>query len=72
VSGQLHTPYAILPGVRAPGTRWIAGWVGPRAGPDAVKKRKIPCLHREFYAAHPARSVVTILTELPQLHAKSW
>jgi hypothetical protein len=27
---------------RAPITRWIGGWVGPRAGLDAVVKGKIP------------------------------
>jgi hypothetical protein len=27
-------------GERAPGTHWIGGWVGPRAGLDAVEKRK--------------------------------
>jgi hypothetical protein len=26
--------------VRAPGTLWTGGWVGPRAGLDAVVKRK--------------------------------
>jgi len=26
----------------APRAYWIEGWVGPRAGPDAVVKRKIP------------------------------
>jgi hypothetical protein len=31
VSGELH----------AHGTRWIGGWVGPRAGLDAVEKRDI-------------------------------
>jgi hypothetical protein len=25
-----------------PGTHWIGGWVGPRAGLDAVAKRKFP------------------------------
>jgi hypothetical protein len=25
-----------------PGTHWIGGWAGPRAGLDAVEKRKIP------------------------------
>jgi hypothetical protein len=30
------------PRERAPGTRWIGGWVGPRAVLDAVAKRKIP------------------------------
>jgi hypothetical protein len=32
VSGQLH----------ALGTHWIGGWVGPRAGLDAVENRAIP------------------------------
>jgi hypothetical protein len=32
---------------RAPGTHWIGGWVGPRAGLDAVMKRKIPSPRRE-------------------------
>jgi hypothetical protein len=27
---------------RAPGTHWIGCWVGPRAGLDAVVKRKFP------------------------------
>jgi hypothetical protein len=35
MSGQFHAP-ADLP----PGTHWIGGWVGPRAGLDDVKKRK--------------------------------
>jgi hypothetical protein len=26
---------------RAPGTHWIGGWVGPRAGRDAMEYRKI-------------------------------
>jgi hypothetical protein len=29
------------PGERATGTHWIRSWVGPRAGLDAVAKRKI-------------------------------
>jgi hypothetical protein len=28
------------PGVRAPGTDWIGGWVGPRTGLVDVEKRK--------------------------------
>jgi hypothetical protein len=43
VSGQLH----FTPSERAPGTRWIGGWVGPRAVLDAVVKRKIPSPLRE-------------------------
>jgi hypothetical protein len=33
--------FTLYPGERAPGTHWIGGWVGPRTGLDAVKKRKI-------------------------------
>jgi hypothetical protein len=47
VSGQLHTPAALLPGKEPPGTHWIGGWVGPRAGLDAMVKRKIPRPRRE-------------------------
>jgi len=36
------TPGGFTPRGRAPGTHWIRGWVGPRAGLDAVVKRKIP------------------------------
>jgi hypothetical protein len=36
-SGQLHTPATIYPKERAPGTHWIEGWVGPRAGVDGVE-----------------------------------
>jgi hypothetical protein len=31
----------------APGTHWVGGWVGCRAGLDAVTKRKIPSPRRE-------------------------
>jgi hypothetical protein len=40
---------------RAPGTYWIRSWVGPRAGLDAVVKRKIPSLRRE---SKPTTSIV--------------
>jgi hypothetical protein len=33
-------PYRFTLGERAPSTHWIGGWVGPRAGLDAVEKRK--------------------------------
>jgi len=39
VCGQLHAP-----GKEPPGTHWIGGWVGPRAGLDAAVKRKGTCL----------------------------
>jgi hypothetical protein len=31
-------PCRFIPGERAPGTRWIGGWVGPRAGVDDMEK----------------------------------
>jgi hypothetical protein len=34
------TPQPLYPGERAAGTHWIGGWVGPRAGLDAVEKRR--------------------------------
>jgi hypothetical protein len=52
VSGQLLAPVALLAVEKAPGADWFGGWVGPRAGLDALKKRKIPCPFRE---ANPAR-----------------
>jgi hypothetical protein len=42
VSGHLHDPGRFSPRERASGTHWIGGWVGSRAGLDAVVKRKIP------------------------------
>jgi hypothetical protein len=41
LSGQLHPPAALHLGEIVPGTHWIGGWVGPAAGLDAVKYRKI-------------------------------
>jgi hypothetical protein len=34
-------PGRFTAGERAPGTHWIGGWVGPRAGLNDVEKRKI-------------------------------
>jgi hypothetical protein len=48
-------PCRFTPGVGAPGTHWIGGWVDPRGGLDAVAKRKkshqCPC--RELNPDHP-------------------
>jgi len=38
VSGHFHDPVTLPPGKESQGTRWIGGWVGPRAGLDAVAK----------------------------------
>jgi hypothetical protein len=40
VSGAASRPEGFTPRERALGTHWIGGWVGPRAGLDAVVKRK--------------------------------
>ena len=37
VGGQRHAPAALPPG-KTPGTHWIRGWVGPRAGVDGYGK----------------------------------
>jgi hypothetical protein len=52
VSVQLHAP-ATLPREKAPGTHCIGGWVGPRAGLDAVSNRKIPSPRQESNPNHP-------------------
>jgi len=37
VSGQFHVPAALPPEKDFPsGTHWICGWLGPRAGRNAV------------------------------------
>jgi hypothetical protein len=38
---------------RAPGTHWIGSWVGPRAGLDAVVKRKVLSPRRESKPRNP-------------------
>jgi hypothetical protein len=53
VSGQLQAPAALPPGERDPGTHWIWGWVGPRAGRDTVSNRKIPSLRRKSKPDYP-------------------
>jgi hypothetical protein len=56
LSGQHHAPAVLYPGKRAPGTHWIRGWVGPRAGLDAGARRKILCLCRGLNPVRPVRS----------------
>jgi len=71
VSGQFQAP-AVVPRERTPGTHCKGGWVGPRAGLDtAVAKRTNVCPYRESKPCHPVRSLVTVLTELPQFHTTS-
>jgi hypothetical protein len=40
-------PRRFTPWEGAPGTNWIGGWVGPKAGLDTVVKRNIPSLFRD-------------------------
>jgi len=37
-------PTHFIPGERDPGTHRVGRWVGPRAGLNAVEKRKVPVL----------------------------
>jgi hypothetical protein len=41
------TPRPLYPRERAPGTRWIGGWVSLKAGLDEVVKRKIPSPYKD-------------------------
>jgi hypothetical protein len=49
-------PQLLYPRERTPGTNWIGGWVGPKAGLDMVVKRKIPSLTGTHTLNHPACS----------------
>jgi hypothetical protein len=44
------------PRARAPGSHWVGGWMGLRAGLDTVVKIKIPRPCRDSNPEHPARS----------------
>jgi hypothetical protein len=49
------TPQPLYPKEKAPSTHWKGGWVGPRAGLDAVEKTEIPWPSREWNPGHAAR-----------------
>jgi hypothetical protein len=54
VGGQRHAPAALPPGKR-PGTHFIGGWVGQRAGLDGCGKSRPP--HAGIQSPYcPARS----------------
>jgi hypothetical protein len=54
VSGEHHALAVLYPQGKTPGTHWIRGWVGPRAGLDAEARRKILCL---CWGSNPSRPV---------------
>jgi hypothetical protein len=64
-------PGRFTPRERAPCTHYIGGWMGPRTGLDMTAKKKnfssLTC--RKLNPGRPARTLVTILTELPRLCA---
>ncbi|KDR20851.1 hypothetical protein L798_04655 [Zootermopsis nevadensis] len=49
-------PGRALPPGKEPGTHWIGGWVGPRAGLDAEAGGKILCPRRGSNPSRPVRS----------------
>jgi len=65
LSGQLHAFVALLPAEGAFNTNRKGVWFGPRAGLEAVAKRKIPCPCRESNPGRPAGSLVTINKVIP-------
>jgi len=69
VSGQLHASAALTPREKASSTHCIRGWVGSRAGLGRGNEEKKFLLHPflELNTGRPARTLFTILTELPQL-----
>jgi hypothetical protein len=54
VSGQLHAPAASLSVKEPPVAIEQEAWWAPRAGLDAMKKRKISCLCRKSNPGSPA------------------
>jgi hypothetical protein len=68
VSSEFHAPTTLPPGKEHPQTQWTGGQVGPRASLDAVAKRKKSYFCQESNPSCPAKSLVTILIELPGLY----
>jgi hypothetical protein len=57
-------PSRFTPRKKAPGTHWIRGLVDPRAGLEVVAKREEFLPRREPNPGRPARSLVTVMTEV--------
>jgi hypothetical protein len=56
VEWSASQPCRFTPCVKATGTHWIGGWVGLRAGVDAVEKRKSLCPCRKSNTDLPNHS----------------
>jgi hypothetical protein len=54
---SVSRPVLFTPGKSSPGTHWIGGWVGQRAGLDVVVKRNFPTPAGNRTPVHPARSL---------------
>jgi hypothetical protein len=65
-------PGRFTPRKRAPVTRWIGGWVSPRANLDAVVKRKIPAPAGTRTPDHPARSPALYHWAIPAPRLKQY
>jgi hypothetical protein len=63
VSGQRHAPAAHF----TPGTHWIGGWVGLRAGLDAGARRKILCPCRGSNPALRVSNPIALLEDAREL-----
>jgi hypothetical protein len=57
---SVSLPWNFTPGEVSPGTHCIGGWVSPRAGLDAVKKKENSC------SARNRTSPATVLCEVSQ------
>jgi hypothetical protein len=55
------------PRERAPGTHWIGGWAGPRAGLDAAVREKFPAPAGTRTPDHPAHSLALYRWAIPAL-----
>jgi hypothetical protein len=62
VIGQFHAPAREI----VPGSHWLGGWVGPRAGLHTVSKRKFPSPRRESNPDHPI--VQPVVSRYPGSH----
>jgi hypothetical protein len=63
ISGQLH------PLGRTPGTHWVGGLLGPKAGLDAVEETRICCPYLYSNPGLSANIQSTEMSRVPQINA---